>query len=428
MLVIADLCATASTPTTGTAASSKPSGDVDNDATVELLVRTAVTYAQAGVDVVAPSDMMDGRVGAIRSALDAQGLQRRRDHGVQREVRLGVLRPVSRSGRVDAAASATAAAIRWIRPTRARPCARSRSTSTEGADIVMVKPGLPYLDVLRAARDRFDVPIAVYNVSGEYAMVKAAVANGWLDGERTIDEMLDVIRSRRRRHHHHVSSRRNTRSAMDERAHGHRDARRRRCDALSRQARAADRRRAADSARATATCKAAALPIYVAARGPFAPEIDALIDAPRRRSLVRGAGPLARLRVGLRCRRAPSAASPSRRISRALEAAVLQRLMAAWRSGDEAVVPTHDGRIEPLAALYDRAAVVREEPGAAPRRQRPRCTTLVARVRGPLHLAAGGTFLQRQSSERPRGRSGEHVRLERSIAAFARARTSSRAA
>ena len=130
MLLIADLCNCEYTDH-GHCGILDARGDVDNDATVELLARTRGTYAEAGIHVVAPSDMMDGRVGAIRSALDAHGATGRRDHGVQRKVRLGVLRAVSRGGRFDAGSSAIGARIKWIRPTRARRCARSRSTSTK---------------------------------------------------------------------------------------------------------------------------------------------------------------------------------------------------------------------------------------------------------------------------------------------------------
>ena len=111
------------------------------------------SHARAGADIVAPSDMMDGRVGAIRAALDAAGFDGIADPLLRGQVRVGVLRPVPRGGRLGARSSATAAATRWIRPTCARRCARSRSTSTEGADMVMVKPALPYLDVIRAVRE-----------------------------------------------------------------------------------------------------------------------------------------------------------------------------------------------------------------------------------------------------------------------------------
>ncbi len=164
-------------------------GEVDNDATVELLVRTALTYAQAGVDVVAPSDMMDGRVGAIRGALDAKG-----------ETSVAIMSYSAKYASAfygpfrEAAGSAPQFGDRrsyQMDPPNAREALREIALDiAEGADIVMVKPGLPYLDIVRAARERFDVPIAVYNVSGEYAMLQAAIANGWLDGDRAVDEVL----------------------------------------------------------------------------------------------------------------------------------------------------------------------------------------------------------------------------------------------
>ena len=148
-----------------------------------------MTYAQAGVDVVAPSDMMDGRVGAIRAALDAQGW---------RDVAIMAYSAKYASAFYGPFREAAGSAPRFgdrrgyqMDPPNAREALREIALDVdEGADIVMIKPGLPYLDVVRAARDRFDVPIAVYNVSGEYAMLHAAIANGWLDGERAIDELL----------------------------------------------------------------------------------------------------------------------------------------------------------------------------------------------------------------------------------------------
>ena len=140
-----------------------------------------------------PSGMMDGQVGAIRAALDGAGPPRRGDPGLLGEVRLGVLRPVPRGRRLLAATATGGPTSRTAR-NAARACARRCSTSTEGADIVMVKPALAYLDVLRAVRDAVDVPVAAYNVSGEYAMVEAAAARGWIDRERAILETLTSIR------------------------------------------------------------------------------------------------------------------------------------------------------------------------------------------------------------------------------------------
>jgi porphobilinogen synthase len=188
MLVIADLCACEYTDH-GHCGILEAGGAVDNDATVELLARIAVTYAEAGADVVAPSDMMDGRVGAIREALDARG---------GRDVAIMAYSAKYASAFYGPFREAAGSAPRFgdrrgyqMDPPNAREALREIALDVdEGADIVMIKPGLAYLDVVRAARDRFDVPIAAYNVSGEYAMLHAAIANGWLDGERAIDEVL----------------------------------------------------------------------------------------------------------------------------------------------------------------------------------------------------------------------------------------------
>jgi porphobilinogen synthase len=188
MLVIADLCNCEYTDH-GHCGIVNERGEVENDETVELLVRTAVTYADAGVDVVAPSDMMDGRVEAIRSALDARGYANVAIMAYSAKYASAFYGPFR-----DAAGSAPQFGDRrsyQMDPPNVREAMREIALDIEqGADIVMVKPGLPYLDVVRAARESFDVPIAVYNVSGEYAMLQAAIANGWLDGERAVDEML----------------------------------------------------------------------------------------------------------------------------------------------------------------------------------------------------------------------------------------------
>jgi len=188
MLVIADLCNCEYTDH-GHCGILDARGDVDNDATLELLTRTAVTYAEAGVDVVAPSDMMDGRVEAIRSAFDARG-----------HVGVAIMAYSAKYASAfygpfrQAAGSGLSFGDRQtyqMDPSNAREALREIALDVEqGADIVMIKPGLPYLDVVRAARDAFDVPIAVFNVSGEYAMLKAAAGNGWLDEDRAVDEML----------------------------------------------------------------------------------------------------------------------------------------------------------------------------------------------------------------------------------------------
>jgi len=167
-------------------------GEVDNDATLPLLGKCAVSQARAGADVVAPSDMMDGRVAAIRAALDSAGF-----------VQVPILSYAAKSASAfygpfrEAADSAPKFGDRrgyQMDPANRREAMREIALDIEeGADAVMVKPALAYLDVIREARDRFDVPIAAYNVSGEYAMVKAASANGWIDERRIVLEILTGI-------------------------------------------------------------------------------------------------------------------------------------------------------------------------------------------------------------------------------------------
>jgi porphobilinogen synthase len=165
-------------------------GNVDNDATVDLLVKTALTYADAGADIIAPSDMMDGRVLAIRNALDDHGHSELAIMAYSAKYASAFYGPFR-----EAAGSTPSFGDRrsyQMDPANSREALREIALDIEeGADIVMIKPGLPYLDIVRAARDAFETPIAVYNVSGEYSMLKAAIANGWLDGDRAIDETLD---------------------------------------------------------------------------------------------------------------------------------------------------------------------------------------------------------------------------------------------
>jgi len=167
-------------------------GEVDNDATLPLLAKAALSQARAGSDVVAPSDMMDGRVAAIRRDLDANGF-----------VETAILAYSAKSASAfygpfrEAAGSAPQFGDRrgyQMDGANRREAMREIALDlAEGADAVMVKPALAYLDVIREARDRFDVPIAAYNVSGEYAMVKAAAANGWIDEKRIVLEILTGI-------------------------------------------------------------------------------------------------------------------------------------------------------------------------------------------------------------------------------------------
>jgi porphobilinogen synthase len=168
-------------------------GDVDNDLSLELLARTAVSHAAAGADAVAPSDMMDGRVGAIRGQLDAGGFE-----GVPVIAYSAKFASAFYGPFREVADSAPAFGDRrsyQMDPPNVREALRECALDVEeGADMIMVKPALPYLDVIRAARERFDLPVAAYNVSGEYAMVKAAAANGWLEEERAALECLTAIK------------------------------------------------------------------------------------------------------------------------------------------------------------------------------------------------------------------------------------------
>jgi porphobilinogen synthase len=188
MLVMADLCCCEYT-SHGHCGLLDERGEVENDTTVELLCRIAVTYAGAGADVVAPSDMMDGRVAALRAALDAANAPEVAIMAYSAKYASAFYGPFR-----EAAGSSPQFGDRLgyqMDPPNAREALREIGLDVaQGADIVLVKPGLPYLDVLRAARERFDVPLAVYNVSGEYAMLQAAISNGWLDGARAIDEVL----------------------------------------------------------------------------------------------------------------------------------------------------------------------------------------------------------------------------------------------
>ncbi|MEI9893341.1 MAG: porphobilinogen synthase, partial [Chthoniobacter sp.] len=162
---------------------------VDNDASVELLVRTAVSHARAGADIVAPSDMMDGRVGAIRAGLDAAGFQNTILMSYAAKFASAHYGPFR-----DAAESTPAAGDRrtyQMDAANAREALRETALDIEeGADIVMVKPGLPYLDIVWRVKEQFGLPTAVYNVSGEYAMVKAAAQAGWLDERATVLEQM----------------------------------------------------------------------------------------------------------------------------------------------------------------------------------------------------------------------------------------------
>jgi porphobilinogen synthase len=168
-------------------------GEVDNDLTLELLAKTAISHARAGADAVAPSDMMDGRVGALRSQLDAEGHKDLPIVAYSAKFASAFYGPFR-----EAAGSAPSFGDRrsyQMDPANADEAVREALLDVEeGADMVMVKPALPYLDVIRRVKDATRVPVAAYNVSGEYAMLKAAAAAGYLDERATVLETLIAIR------------------------------------------------------------------------------------------------------------------------------------------------------------------------------------------------------------------------------------------
>jgi porphobilinogen synthase len=167
--------------------------DVDNDQTLALLAKQAISFAAAGADFVAPSDMMDGRVAAIRRALDARGMPEVGIMAYSAKYASGFYGPFR-----EAAESAPQFGDRrsyQMDPANIREAIREMELDVEeGADMIMVKPALSYLDVIRAARENFDLPVAAYNVSGEYSMVKAAAERGWIDGPRVMNEILTSIK------------------------------------------------------------------------------------------------------------------------------------------------------------------------------------------------------------------------------------------
>jgi porphobilinogen synthase len=168
-------------------------GDVQNDESLELLARMALSHVEAGADIVAPSDMMDGRVGAIRHLLDEQGFNKSPIMAYSAKYASGFYGPFR-----EAAGSAPQFGDRrsyQMDPANVREALREVDQDiAEGADIVMVKPAMAYLDVIRRVREHCDLPIAAYNVSGEFSMIKAAAQNGWIDERRIVSEVLTGIR------------------------------------------------------------------------------------------------------------------------------------------------------------------------------------------------------------------------------------------
>ena len=166
--------------------------EIVNDASLELLARTSVSLAKAGIDIIAPSDMMDGRVAAIRSALDAADLTNTPILSYAAKFASGFYGPFREAA--DSAPHFGDRRSYQMDPANLREAMREIELDLEeGADMIMVKPALPYLDVVREARQQFDVPLAAYQVSGEYAMIKAAAINGWIDYERVMLESLTCI-------------------------------------------------------------------------------------------------------------------------------------------------------------------------------------------------------------------------------------------
>ena len=167
--------------------------EVENDRSLELLARTAVSHVEAGADAVAPSDMMDGRVGAIREALDDHGYDETPVIAYSAKYASAYYGPFR-----EAAESTPAFGDRrgyQMDPANVREALRECELDVdEGADMIMVKPAMPCLDVIRAVREEFDLPLAAYNVSGEYAMIKAAAARGWLDERQAALESLTAIK------------------------------------------------------------------------------------------------------------------------------------------------------------------------------------------------------------------------------------------
>jgi porphobilinogen synthase len=180
----------------GAAAAAPPATaeyEIVNDATLELLARTSVSLARSGVDVIAPSDMMDGRVAAIRVALDQAGFENTPILSYAAKFASGFYGPFREAA--DSAPQFGDRRSYQMDPANIREAMREIELDIEeGADMIMVKPSMPYLDVIAAARDRFGLPLAAYQVSGEYAMIEAAARNQWIDRERVMMESLLCIR------------------------------------------------------------------------------------------------------------------------------------------------------------------------------------------------------------------------------------------
>jgi porphobilinogen synthase len=193
MVLLADLCVDEYTDH-GHCGVVADDGTVDNDATLELYQRVAVAQAEAGADVCAPSGMMDGQVAAIRSALDSSGHDQVSILAYAAKYASALYGPFRDAVDVEIADGGDRRGYQQDPPNAREALSEIRADLAEGADMVMVKPALAYLDVVARVRDEVDVPLAAYHVSGEYAMVEAAAANGWLDGDAVAMEHLLAIK------------------------------------------------------------------------------------------------------------------------------------------------------------------------------------------------------------------------------------------
>jgi len=205
LLIVGDVClceymshghcgiVTRSNSVAGEGAAAAAEYEIENDSTLEILAKTAVSQARAGMDIIAPSDMMDGRVMAIRDALDEEGFENIPILAYAAKYASGFYGPFREAA--DSTPQFGDRRSYQMDPANFREAMLEiESDLDEGADMIMVKPAMPYLDVIHAARERFDVPLAAYQVSGEYAMIEAAARNGWIDRERVMLESLTSIR------------------------------------------------------------------------------------------------------------------------------------------------------------------------------------------------------------------------------------------
>ena len=193
LVVMADLCLDEYT-THGHCGVVRSDGTVDNDATIELYARVALAQAQAGADVVAPSGMMDGQVGEIRACPRRERLQRDNYPGLRRQVREWPLRTFREAVSVEIAGGGNRKGYQQDSSNRREALLEARADVEQGADMVMVKPAMTYLEVVSDLKSALDVPVAAYHVSGEYAMIKAAAEKGWIDGTFVALEQLTAVR------------------------------------------------------------------------------------------------------------------------------------------------------------------------------------------------------------------------------------------